>query len=391
MAEGGSSKVVLAEAFDYAKKADLAVQAAEANQQGWLRSSDRDVAKVKGEYKKAYTYYIAALERFNQVRRTAVDADMKEFCTEHMNTNMSKCEMVKEKETNILLPASAVPFAKDGYVAGDILLERRPENRLKTKEVITFDQYVGAGVYHINCKYLDRPSAASPVVAVQVVVETSAGTSVKSIKHLPAFTQWSRCVGVAASEAPARLLVKVSANAWLRSLQLHVTVQSLLEASSQRTMPPPPLPFVPTGDMPGLPPVPAGVPGGAPEQHADPSGWLPPAPAGPIGGTGDGSQPHHPEQDLADLPVMPVHGPSWSDGLAAAAAAAPAAGGAVGHEPASPPPPPRNLIDDPFALAAVVRSVGNMDGPGAQVPAHSCCPERYADICLGRGGEGMCV
>ena len=362
MSTGAHTKLQLAEAFEYVKKAEQATVSAESHQKGWFNSSDRDVAKVKADYKRAYTMYIEALERFNSVRAaSAADADMVQFCSGHMKTNMDRCERVKERETNILLPASQAPFKKDGYVAGDILFERRPESRLKSKEEIYFDQMLGPGVYHVNVKFLDAPSVASSTVLVQVVVESRSGRSMKQLKHMPPFTQWSRCVGVGAEDAPARVRVKVTSNAWLRSLQVHVAIQSLVEAVGGNSAVPPPLP--PYG-MPMLPPMPGvGGGGGLGGPGGDSLASLPPPPTH--------QDPAVTVDELETFPVHPTEGPSWAEFSEQRSGAV---GGAEGS---APPPPPNTLGEDPFTLGAVLRSVDDSNGPGARVPSHSNNTERY--------------
>ncbi|KAJ9466163.1 hypothetical protein DIPPA_04964 [Diplonema papillatum] len=223
-------KLLLAEAFDLAKRAAAEEGRADAMQEGWRKSSDRDASKLKAAYKRSYTTWVECLERFNRVRLNAPDPSMGRFCAEKMERYMAACEGVKQKETNLLLPASQATPHKDGYVLGDVLFERRPDNKMKPKEDIYHEVIVGPGSYQVCVKYLDQTSVASSTVLAQVALETSKDQTKKYMKHLPSYTQWSRVIGVAMADAPAKLRVKVTSDSWIRALKVHVLIQALVEA-----------------------------------------------------------------------------------------------------------------------------------------------------------------
>eukprot|EP01059_Diplonema_ambulator_P018147 TRINITY_DN30340_c0_g1_i1.p1 TRINITY_DN30340_c0_g1~~TRINITY_DN30340_c0_g1_i1.p1 ORF type:complete len:390 (+),score=78.24 TRINITY_DN30340_c0_g1_i1:48-1217(+) len=349
-------KVSLAEGFDLGKRAELEEKRADAMQQGWMKSSDRDVAKLKAAYQRCYTTYIECLEKFNAVRRNTPDLELQKFCADKMTEYMAKCERVKERETNILLPATVSMNAKQGYVIDQVLFERRPERKLGTKEEIYHEVTVGEGAYYVNVKYLDSPSVASPTILAQVVLETARGKTIKYHKHLPAFTQWSRNIGVSSLDAPARLRFKLTSNSWIRSLQLHVVVESLKEAAD------------PSLDMLAPPMPPYAVPRQGNDNMLDVH-----IPTGPV---------HAPPEErkeitieeLESLCIPPVEGPGWD----------------VGYAPVNPrtlPPPPKfDLTDlsppEPLTepLDAVLRAVGDCVGSGSQVPQHSACPESMMEL-----------
>eukprot|EP01064_Diplonema_japonicum_P015816 TRINITY_DN2373_c0_g1_i1.p1 TRINITY_DN2373_c0_g1~~TRINITY_DN2373_c0_g1_i1.p1 ORF type:complete len:321 (+),score=82.13 TRINITY_DN2373_c0_g1_i1:325-1287(+) len=283
-----------------------------------------------------------------------------------MTEYMEKCERVKERETNILLPANTSTCAKEGYVIDQILFERRAEKKLKTKEEIYHEVTVGEGAYYINVKYLDNPAVASPTVLTQVVLETARGKTVKYMKHLPAFTQWSRNIGVAPADAPARLRFKLTSNSWIRSLQLHVVIQSLKEAAD------------PALDM-IVPPLP---PYAMPQMQEDPLENLldVPIPRDPLNAPPPEDQ--RPKEitleELEALCIPPAEGPGWDVGQAA-----------IVSNTDLPPPPAFDLSDltpspHPPAtqqpLDAVLRAVGDCVGSGAQVPQHSVCPESMTEL-----------
>ena len=370
------SKLQLAHGFELGKRAVAEEQRADELQKGWLKSSDRDIAKMKAAYKKCYTTYMECLENFNTVRNNgASDPAMMAFCAEQMQIYMSKCENVKEKENNILLPPNNPIPQKDGYVFGEIVFERRPEHKVKPKEVVSYEGPIGEGPYCINVKYLDNPSVTSSTVLVQVLVETRRGATQKWVKHLPSFTQWSRNVGVARIDSPARLRVSVSSNSWLRNLQLHVTIQELVEANDPlRDIIAPPLPPYSMQPQPAAPPLNEDLLRFEPPQDA-------PAPA-PIT-----------VEDIEALTVTPAEGPSWDDTFKEIERKkhSPNPGDLgpppvvditdIFNQPSVPPsapiPPPAAPLPNTTPLAALIRATGEAEGTGSPVPMHSVCPQRF--------------
>eukprot|EP01060_Flectonema_neradi_P022754 TRINITY_DN30982_c0_g1_i1.p1 TRINITY_DN30982_c0_g1~~TRINITY_DN30982_c0_g1_i1.p1 ORF type:complete len:444 (+),score=89.32 TRINITY_DN30982_c0_g1_i1:82-1332(+) len=371
------SKLQLAQGFELGKRAVAEEQRADELQKGWLKSSDRDIAKMKAAYKKCYTTYMECLENFNAVRNNpSSDSNMIQFCTEQMQLYMSKCENVKEKENNILLPPNNPIPQKDGYVFGEVIFERRPEQKVKPKEVISYDGPIGEGPYCINVKYLDNPSVTSSTVLVQVLVETKRGATQKWVKHLPSFTQWSRNVGVASIDAPARLRLSVSSNSWLRSLQLHVTIHELVEANNPlRDIIAPPLPPYSMQPQPALPTI-----------NEDLLKFEPPQDAPALGTVS--------VDDIAALTVTPAEGPSWDEAFREMNKEKNKHQDDLGPPPdvdiadilnrpsvpAPSAPVPSSTSGPATPLAALIRAAEDAEGTGCPVPMHSVCPQSMTDL-----------
>eukprot|EP01062_Namystynia_karyoxenos_P018244 TRINITY_DN16783_c3_g1_i1.p1 TRINITY_DN16783_c3_g1~~TRINITY_DN16783_c3_g1_i1.p1 ORF type:complete len:567 (+),score=171.23 TRINITY_DN16783_c3_g1_i1:92-1702(+) len=226
-----NTKLLLAEGFDFAKRGEAEEQRADKMQTGWLSSKDRDVAKLRNAYGESFRLYVQGVERFNTVRRYDPNAQVQRFCAEKMEEFMGKCDLVKDKETNILLPCN-VRARGDGPL-GTLIFERRPEMKVRTAESVEYEAMVGPGGYCVHVRYLDKPGLAMPAALVQVVLETAKRHRTKYTKRLAAYTQWCRTLGVARSDAPARLRVKVNTDSWMRPVSLHVTVHQTEEDGQQ--------------------------------------------------------------------------------------------------------------------------------------------------------------
>eukprot|EP01063_Lacrimia_lanifica_P009441 TRINITY_DN1644_c0_g2_i2.p1 TRINITY_DN1644_c0_g2~~TRINITY_DN1644_c0_g2_i2.p1 ORF type:complete len:360 (+),score=80.07 TRINITY_DN1644_c0_g2_i2:80-1159(+) len=121
-------KLLMAEGFQIAKRGDRDLQTLEEAAKKKVEGSFF-FRRLRAGYKKVYSEYLNALDRFNTVRRvTPLEAD-RALCAQQMKIYMAKCEALKEKEADMLLPADAAVGKKEGYVPGLVLFEREHGRR----------------------------------------------------------------------------------------------------------------------------------------------------------------------------------------------------------------------------------------------------------------------
>eukprot|EP00759_Apiculatamorpha_spiralis_P006818 PhF_6_TR14083/c1_g1_i2/m.22498 len=214
-----AERLILAEAFDMCHDAEDKEKSADTLQQQIAKSSSKDFSRVRKMYAVAYDTYIRGLDRFNKARKLkTIDDASKEIIKKKMVAYMDRCDLLRDKESCILMHAqSVVDYGKEGWVVMDTLYHRDPSDLLKSNEEIQWSKDLGPGAYNVTIRNLTTTSFAAPTPRVLLQVDGKRFT-----KEVPSMTAWSRNIGVAKGES--RCSLKILSDSWMRPLNIAVDI-----------------------------------------------------------------------------------------------------------------------------------------------------------------------
>lgn len=224
-------KLVLAESLETLRKAEAKESEADKLQEAIAKSSSLHghLSKLKRLFTAVYDTYIRGLEMMNFVRRwgiTANEHDLVRFCELRMCSYMDRCEALRTKEANILVPISELDaVVKSGYKIKDCIGSLQPTNPLDKNTPWRLSKQVPDGSYMVRARNCDKYSVAAPKVTIEVNV-TFGSKSMNLRKVIPSQCGWTRCVGVVGG---GTIDVCVTCDAVLRECHIGVELLQLEE------------------------------------------------------------------------------------------------------------------------------------------------------------------
>lgn len=228
-------KLILAEGLDVLRKGESKELEADKLQAAIVNSSKlrRQLPRLKGAYSNAYDTFIRGLELVNFVRRTAItvgEHDLIRFCEVRMTHYMDRCEALRNKEANILLPvqlmsSGAAGSVKEGYEVKGCIGRLDADNSLNKKAPWKLSADVADGSYMIRVRNLDDYTMAAPTVMVELALH-GVKTPLHIKKAIPCQCGWVRYVGVVGK---GLMHLVVSCDGVLRDSHVDVEVLRLEE------------------------------------------------------------------------------------------------------------------------------------------------------------------
>lgn len=229
-------KLILAESLEVLKKAEAQEIECDRLQEAISKSSRlrKELNRLKRSYSSVYDLFIRGLEMMNFVRRTAIgvgETDLVSFCEQRMTYFMDRCEALRSKEANILLPLSQMDAeVKTGFTTGEIVATLLPNTGLTKKIPWRQTVRVHDGSYLLTTKNVDLYGVAAPLVVVEVVVKGEQKRQ-NLKKTIPCQCGWSRMIGIVGE---GEVTITVTSDAVVR--ESHVDLQCVrLEATSPGT------------------------------------------------------------------------------------------------------------------------------------------------------------
>jgi hypothetical protein len=242
LVSGMNAKLILAEGLEVLRRGESKEVAADKLQEAIIKSSKlrRELPRLKGAYSHAYDTFIRGLELVNFVRRTAIavgEHDLVRFCEVRMNHYMDRCEALRNKEANILLPiqlmsSGAAGGVKDGYEVKGCVGRLDADHGLNSKHPWKLSIDVLDGSYMIRVRNLDDYAIAAPSVVVELAV-LGVKTPLHIKKAIPCQCGWIRYVGVVGK---GLMHLSVSCDGVLRDSHVDVEVLRLEEVAKDDWM-----------------------------------------------------------------------------------------------------------------------------------------------------------
>lgn len=235
-------KLILAEGLDVLRKGEAKEREADKLQEAIVKSSKlrKQLPRLKMDYSHAYDTFIRGLELINFVRRTAItvgEHDLVKFCEVRMSHYMDRCENLRNKEANILLPiqlmsSGAAGSVKDGYEIKACLARLDGGRGLNKKTSWKHSLDVTDGSYMIRVRNLDDYAMAAPSVVVEIALQ-GVKTPLLVKKSIPCQCGWVRYVGVVGR---GLMHLIVSCDAVLRESHVELELLRLEEISKSDWM-----------------------------------------------------------------------------------------------------------------------------------------------------------
>lgn len=243
-----TQKLLLAEALDILRRTEAREYEIDRSQVR-ISSSNKyrhELCRLVQAYDSVYTDYIRGMEIMNYVRRCTMNGysltndKLIEMCEGKMKTYMDRCEMVRKKKDNILLPLDQL----DQYVAKGLFDLASPLFVLdstiyavKHNEPFVRKEKLKDGSYLLVVKNMDSYSLAAPLLTVFVEVIPERGQPQQLKKVVPCQCGWQRVIGVV---SPATLSLVVRSKGLLRDSHVDVAFYCLDPATAAKKQVEPP-------------------------------------------------------------------------------------------------------------------------------------------------------
>lgn len=226
-------KLVLAEGLELLKKAEMSEAQVDKLQERVTKSSKMrsELSRLKNEYSRVYDMLIQGLEMINFVRRAAMNVDesaLEEYCAGRMKHYMDRCERVRQKEANILLPISQLgEVTKEGFSIKETVLALDPAVTPISKKAPWSETIeVCDGSYLVLVRNEDQYTVAAPTVEVIVCVRQCDGKVQTFKKIVPSRCGWCRFVGLVGK---GTLTLSAQCDSVLRNSHVGIEVKRLEE------------------------------------------------------------------------------------------------------------------------------------------------------------------
>ncbi|KEG12612.1 hypothetical protein DQ04_01581090 [Trypanosoma grayi] len=237
-----AQKLLLAEGLDLLRRTEAREYDVDCSQVRISGSNKyrKELSRLAQAYAAVYQDYLRGVEILNYVRRCAMESDepnsqsLVELCEGKMRAYMDRCEGVRKKEDNILLPLNQVDsyVAKAAFEVGEpVFVLMGAQYVLKRKEGFSREETLTDGSYLIVVKNLDSYSVAAPQVSVCIDIVPQRGQKQRLEKVIPCQCGWRRVIGVVASAA---LKLEAHTDGLLRDSHIDIALYRL-EPSSLTT------------------------------------------------------------------------------------------------------------------------------------------------------------
>ncbi|KAH9586697.1 hypothetical protein LSM04_006133 [Trypanosoma melophagium] len=238
-----TQKLVLAEGLDLLRRAEAREYEVDRSQ-ARISSSDKyrnELGRLIQAYSAIYADYLRGVEMLNYVRRCAMEnADVNsrsliEMCEGKMRVYMDRCDAVRKKEDNILLPLDQIDthLAKAAYeVTEPVFVLNGTQFKLNCKESFTREERLADGSYLLVVKNLDSYSIAAPMVTVEVDIIPQRGQQQKIEKVIPCRCGWRRVIGVVGAST-LRLVART--NGLVRDSHVDIALYNLERETAKDT------------------------------------------------------------------------------------------------------------------------------------------------------------
>nr|CCC91641.1 conserved hypothetical protein [Trypanosoma congolense IL3000] len=233
-----TQKLLLAEGINLLRQAEVEEAAVDRKQLS-VASSDKfreHISSLYNDYDKVCSDYLLSAEIINYVRRCALQGNMDtnkrnliDFCEKQMTVCMNRCEIVRAKRSNILLPLDQMDAyaPKKGFELGEpIFIFKDPCLVLDQKRNFTWTVTLDGGSYIFWVKNLDSYAVATPKVVSELQISVPQKRTQQVEKVIPCQCGWKSVVGVL---EPATVRVAVKTDAILRSSHIEVGLCRLKE------------------------------------------------------------------------------------------------------------------------------------------------------------------
>ncbi|CBH12748.1 hypothetical protein, conserved [Trypanosoma brucei gambiense DAL972] len=236
-----NQKILLAEALNILQRTRASELEVDCRQQQVVGNNKlrSELSNLCSLYERVGNDYLLGAEIINHVRRTVMGNDdvnsrrLTAFCEGKMEECMDRCEVVRAKKDNILLPLTQMGqhAPKEGFDLGDpVLLANGNSFTIKRSKPFERTVVLRDGSYVFWIKNLDSYSIAAPKVAVLLEFSTTLGTARRVQKVVPCQCGWKHVIGVI---QPVTTRVVVSSDAVVRDSHVEVALYSLKEAPVQ--------------------------------------------------------------------------------------------------------------------------------------------------------------
>ncbi|EKF39100.1 hypothetical protein MOQ_000677 [Trypanosoma cruzi marinkellei] len=162
------------------------------------------------------------------------------MCEGKMRLYMDRCELVRKKEDNILLPIEQMnqDWTSDDFLLGSpVFVLSGVQHAIKRNAPFVREEKLGDGSYLFVVKNLDSYNVAAPELSVTVDIVPQKGQQQRLEKVIPCQCGWRRAIGVVNS---AELHVLIRSRGLLRDSHVDVALYRLEPKSAATTQTPPP-------------------------------------------------------------------------------------------------------------------------------------------------------
>ncbi|RNF23324.1 hypothetical protein TcG_01586 [Trypanosoma cruzi] len=243
-----TQKLLLAEGLDLLRRTEAREYEVDRIQARICSSSKyrHELLRLVQAYNTVYHDYLRAVEIINYVRRTAAsnndprDEKLIEMCEGKMRVYMDRCELVRKKEDNILLPIEQMnqDWTSDDFLLGSpVFVLSGVQHAIKRNAPFVREEKLGDGSYLFVVKNLDSYNVAAPELSVTIDIVPHKGQQQRLEKVIPCQCGWRRAIGVVTS---TELHVLIRSNGLLRDSHVDVALYRLEPKSATTTQAPPP-------------------------------------------------------------------------------------------------------------------------------------------------------
>ncbi|ORC85325.1 uncharacterized protein TM35_000361850 [Trypanosoma theileri] len=235
-----TQKLILAEGLDLLRRTEAREYEVDRSQVR-ISSSNKyrnELGRLAQAYGVVYADYLRGVEIINYVRRCAMESSdvnsrsLVEMCEGKMRVYMDRCDGVRKKEDNILLPLEQVDthLVKAAFeVAEPVFMLNGAQYKLTRKEPFMREEQLGDGSYLLVVKNLDSYGIAAPLVTVVVDIIPQRGQQQRLEKEIPCQCGWRRVIGVVGKST---LRVMARTDGLVRDSHVDITLYNLERETS---------------------------------------------------------------------------------------------------------------------------------------------------------------
>ncbi|RNF10811.1 hypothetical protein TraAM80_01353 [Trypanosoma rangeli] len=230
-----TQKLLLAEGLDLLRRTEAREYEVDRSQARICSSNKyrHELSRLVQAYGTVYQDYLRGVEIINYVRRTALSKNdpkeekLIEMCEGKMRAYMDRCELVRRKEDNILLPLDQMNqnLMSGEFVLGSpLFVLSGAQFSIKHSAPFLREEKLSDGSYLFVVKNLDAYSVAAPELGVTIDIVPQRGQQQRLEKVIPCQCGWRRVIGVVAS---ATVNVLVRSKGLLRDSHVDVALYRL--------------------------------------------------------------------------------------------------------------------------------------------------------------------
>ncbi|RNF26754.1 uncharacterized protein Tco025E_00988 [Trypanosoma conorhini] len=230
-----AQKLLLAEGLDLLRRTEAREYEVDRSQARICSSNKyrHELSRLVQAYGTVYQDYLRGVEIINYVRRAAMsrngpeDGRLIEMCEGKMKAYMDRCELVRKKEDNILLPLDQMnQDVTNGEfdLGAPLFVLSGAQYAIKHSAPFSREEKLTDGSYLFVVKNLDDYSVAAPELVVTIDIVPQRGQQQRLEKVIPCQCGWRRVIGVVAA---ATVNVLIRSKGLLRDSHVDVALYRL--------------------------------------------------------------------------------------------------------------------------------------------------------------------